>query len=81
MHDSHYKTRYGSVDRLKIATINIPNEYFQYIEDLVDLGFYPSRSDCYRQIISLFLKKLKNTTNQFANFHEIKQSQMEKMLQ
>lgn len=42
---------------MKIATINVPDAYIDCIETLVNLGFYPSRSECVREAIKQFLNR------------------------
>jgi len=53
---------------LKIITIGVPEPILQCIEDLVDLGFTPSRSHCYRDITTQFLIKLKTSVPHINNF-------------
>ena len=81
MHDSLYQSKYGSVDKLKIATINISENYFQCIDDLVNLGFFPSRSEVIREAIKQFLNHEATLMDNLHNFHDIKQHHMEKILQ
>ena len=71
MHDSLYQSKYGSVDKLHIATINIPDNYLQCIEDTVNIGLFPSRSECCREIIKRFLIKMKSQTIQVSDFKNI----------
>lgn len=40
---------------MKIVTINIADQYLEAIEILVNLGFYPSRSEAVRQALKQFL--------------------------
>jgi len=69
MHDSLYQAKYG--DKLHIATINIPDNYLQCIEDTVNIGLFPSRSECCREIIKRFLIKMKSQTIQVSDFKNI----------
>ena len=41
--------------QLKVITINIPDQYLECIEVMVNLGFFPSRSEAIRQALSRFL--------------------------
>lgn len=67
---------------MKIATINIPDDFLADIETLVNLGFYPSRSECVREALKQFLDlEIKMTRDLSpANFEELKNRQMETML-
>ena len=58
-------------DKLHIATINIPDNYLQCIEDTVNIGLFPSRSECCREIIKRFLIKMKSQTVQVSDFKNI----------
>ena len=42
---------------MKIVTINIPDQYLDCIESMVNLGYFPSRSEAVRQIIKSFLQQ------------------------
>ncbi len=51
---------------MKIITINIPDDYLEAIQGLVDLGLFQSRSDFVREAIRDFLdneKKFESTLN------------------
>jgi Arc/MetJ-type ribon-helix-helix transcriptional regulator len=45
---------------MKIITINIPDDYIESIQSLVDLGLFQSRSDFVREAIRDFLNSEKN---------------------
>jgi len=45
---------------LKICTINLPEQYVESLRHLVDLGYFPSRSQAIRQALSQFLDKEEN---------------------
>jgi Arc/MetJ-type ribon-helix-helix transcriptional regulator len=52
---------------MKIITINIPDDYLEAIQGLVDLGLFQSRSDFVREAIRDFLdseKKFESTLNE-----------------
>lgn len=70
----------GSVDRLKIATINIPDDYLSCIEILVNLGYYPSRSEAVREALKQFLSHETILNDNLRNFEDIKRKQMNKMI-
>ena len=40
---------------MKITTLNMPNQYLDYIQKLVDNGDYPSRSEVFRIAVEAFL--------------------------
>jgi Arc/MetJ-type ribon-helix-helix transcriptional regulator len=64
---------------LKIITINIPDVYFECVNELVDLGYFPSRSEAFREAIKQFLMN-EVQTNKILNptfFRQTKQQQME----
>ena len=64
----------------KIATINIPDEYLECIDSLVNLGFYPSRCECVRQALRSFLHYERKIHDDLTHFHEVKKKQMESMV-
>ena len=43
--------------KLKIATINLPDDVVDLIEKLVCEGEFPSRSECVRKALGMFLEK------------------------
>jgi len=55
---------------MKIATINIPDEYLNCIEDMVNLGIYPSRSECVREALKLFLVQNKHFETTISDRNE-----------
>lgn len=68
---------------MKIATINLPDKYVTALESLVELGFYPSRSEVCREAIKQFLIREGQFDQQLEieAFKTLKQGQMEKMIQ
>jgi Arc/MetJ-type ribon-helix-helix transcriptional regulator len=42
---------------LKIVTLNIPDQYLACIEVLVNMGYYPSRSEATRVAVKQFLDR------------------------
>ena len=67
---------------MKITTINIPNAYLDCIEVLVNMGFYPSRSEAVRVALKQFLTDEADIIEDLEpeNFKKLKNIQME-MLQ
>ena len=67
---------------MKTATINIPDEYLHCIEILVNLGYYPSRSECVRECLKQFLGReaTLNENLKQDNFTVLKKKQMEGMI-
>lgn len=67
---------------MKIATINIPDEYLNCIEILVNLGYYPSRSECVREALKQFLGKEAQLNENLSaeKFEQLKANQMNKMM-
>lgn len=69
--------------RMKIVTINIPDQYLDCIESMVDLGFFPSRSEAVREALKQFIfnEAELNANLDMAAFKQLKKKQMESMLQ
>ena len=67
---------------MKITTINIPDIYLDCIEVLVNMGYYPSRSEAVRVALKQFLTDEADNVEdlQKENFKKLKTIQME-MLQ
>lgn len=64
---------------MKIVTINIPDQYLDCIESIVNLGFMPSRSEVVREALKQFLireSKINNGINS-QNFEQMKRTQMQ----
>jgi Arc/MetJ-type ribon-helix-helix transcriptional regulator len=40
---------------MKIVTINIPDQYLECLESMVNIGFFPSRSEAVREALKQFL--------------------------
>jgi Arc/MetJ-type ribon-helix-helix transcriptional regulator len=67
---------------MKIVTINIPNAYLDCLGSMVNMGFFPSRSEAVRQAIKRFLVK-EQTLNQdleVERFEKIKEIQLGAMV-
>jgi len=67
---------------MKIVTINIPDQYLHCIESMVNLGFFPSRSEVIREALKKFLTtepELNLGLNQ-ETFTQMKRKQMERLL-
>ena len=67
---------------MRIVTINIPDQYLDCIQVLVNLGYYPSRSEAVRQALKRFLKEEEKMTTDMGpeNFQALKSEQMEAMI-
>ena len=67
---------------MKIVTINIPDQYLDCIQVLVNLGYYPSRSEAVRQALKRFLTEESKITTDMEpeNFQALKSEQMEAMI-
>lgn len=63
---------------MKIATINLPDDYLSCIETMVNLGYMPSRSECVREALKQFLNKEGKLMEDLhpVNFEAIKKKQM-----
>lgn len=68
---------------MKIVTINIPNQYLDCIETMVNMGFYPSRSEAVRQALKQFLAREAdfNTNLGVEEFKALKETQYNVMIQ
>ena len=67
---------------MKVITINQPNQYIDAIDAMVNLGFFPSRSEAVRVAIKQFLSR-EGELNQglnLENFTELKALQMRAMI-
>jgi Arc/MetJ-type ribon-helix-helix transcriptional regulator len=67
---------------MKIVTINIPDQYLDCIETMVNMGFFPSRSEAVREALKQFLTREAefNKGLDRENFANIKRHQMNSML-
>jgi len=52
---------------LKITTINLPEQYIESLRHLVDLGYFPSRSEAIRQALKQFLNKEQIFVNEISS--------------
>ena len=68
---------------MKICTINIPDIYIDCIKVLVDMGFYPSRSEAVRTALKYFLGKEGEIVEELdaENFKQLKHDQLKVLLQ
>lgn len=68
---------------MKIVTINIPEQYLDCIESMVNLGFFPSRSEACREAIKQFFSNEAefNKGLDAEAFAILKRNQMESMIQ
>lgn len=67
---------------MKIVTINIPDQYLDCIESMVNLGFFPSRSEAVREALKQFLTNEVelNKGLDTSSFELMKRNQMESMI-
>ena len=67
---------------MKIVTINIPNQYLDCLESLVNLGYFPSRSEAVREALKQFLEheEVFNDGLNPVKFHNLKEQQMNRMI-
>ena len=67
---------------MRIVTINIPDQYLDCIQVLVNLGYFPSRSEAVRQALKRFLTEEDKMTTGMnpENFQALKSEQMETMI-
>ena len=67
---------------IKIVTINIPDQYLDCLAVLVNLGFYPSRSEAVRQALKHFLTNEADLIEDLdqERFNKLKNIQMDAML-
>ncbi|WP_371801781.1 ribbon-helix-helix domain-containing protein [Candidatus Lokiarchaeum ossiferum] len=67
---------------MKIVTINIPDQYLDCLETMVNMGYFPSRSEAVRQSLKQFLTN-EHELNQDLNperFEAFKTQQMEALM-
>lgn len=69
-------------NKLKIVTINIPEQYLDCLKTLVDLGYFPSRSEAVRQALKQFLTKEANLVKDIEHdqFKILKERQMDALI-
>ena len=67
---------------MKICTINIPDKYLDCLETLVNLGYFPSRSEAVRVALKQFLDREQdiNENMKVDQFKALKTQQMESMI-
>ncbi|MCF2140933.1 MAG: type II toxin-antitoxin system ParD family antitoxin [Candidatus Lokiarchaeota archaeon] len=67
---------------MKIVTINIPDQYLDGIETMVNLGFYPSRSEAVRQALKQFLAREAQFSEDLETdrFAKLKQFQLDTII-
>jgi Arc/MetJ-type ribon-helix-helix transcriptional regulator len=67
---------------MKIVTINIPDQYLDCIESMVNLGFFPSRSEAVREALKQFLTNEVELNKGLDpnSFESLKRNQMESMI-
>lgn len=63
---------------MKIVTINIPDQYLDCLAVMVELGYFPSRSEAVRQALKQFLTKEANLVKDIdkEQFKALKTQQM-----
>ena len=67
---------------MKIITINVPDQYLDCIESMVNQGFFPSRSEAFREALKQFLMNEVELNKGLDSevFEQMKRNQMESML-
>ncbi|MHA1775636.1 MAG: transcriptional regulator [Promethearchaeia archaeon] len=67
---------------MKIVTINIPDQYLDGIETLVNLGYFPSRSEAVRQALKSFLAREAEFNEDLSSdkFSKLKQFQLDTLM-
>ena len=67
---------------MKVITINLPNQYFEDLAILVNLGFYCNRSEAIRQALSEFFRREAdlNIRLESGSFQKLKEKHMNEML-
>ncbi|MHA1719319.1 MAG: ribbon-helix-helix domain-containing protein [Promethearchaeota archaeon] len=67
---------------MKIVTINIPEQYLDCLETLVNLGYFPSRSEAVREALKQFLSKEANLVKEIEHdqFKILKTKQMNALM-
>ncbi len=67
---------------MKIVTINIPEQYLDCLKTLIDLGYFPSRSEAVRQALNQFLTKEANLVKDIEHdqFKILKEQQMNALI-
>ena len=68
--------------KIKIVTINIPEQYLDCLKTMVDLGYFPSRSEAVRQALKFFLTKEANLVKEIEHeqFKLLKTAQMDALI-
>lgn len=71
-----------STPHMKIVTINVPDQYLDCVEIMVNNGFFPSRSEVVREALKEFLTNEveMNKGLKYKNFEQMKKQQMNSML-
>ena len=67
---------------MKIITINLPQKYLDAIETLINLGYYPSRSEAIRIALRDFLGAELEMFNKLEreSFQKLKKTQLNSMI-
>ncbi len=67
---------------MKIITINLPQKYLDAIETLINLGYYPSRSEAIRIALRDFLGAELEMFNKLDrdSFQKLKKTQLNSMI-
>ncbi len=68
---------------MKIVTINIPDQYLDCLETMVNMGFFPSRSEAVRQALKRFLTVEQELNKDLdpERFQSLKMNQVEALMQ
>ncbi|UYP48344.1 hypothetical protein NEF87_004629 [Candidatus Lokiarchaeum ossiferum] len=67
---------------MKIVTINIPDQYLDCLETMVNMGYFPSRSEAVRQALKQFLTNEQDLNQDLTpeRFQAFKTQQMEALM-
>jgi Arc/MetJ-type ribon-helix-helix transcriptional regulator len=67
---------------MKIVTINIPDQYLDCIEVMIQMGFFPSRSEAVREALKQFLVNEVDINHALTSegFQQLKRQQLEEIL-
>ena len=67
---------------MKVVTINVPDQYLDCLEVMVNMGIFPSRSEAVREALKQFLTReaVFNEGVVKQKFHALKQAQMNALI-
>lgn len=68
------------MNQYTIITINVPDQFLEAMDTLVNMGYYPSRSEVVRQSLRGFTKKHAEFMNDLQGLPRLKSLQMDRLL-